>query len=193
MNEDTQQRLPRSPCKTGVSGGSARQPSVYKGSRPAYPQAQYLRASQICLSASPLFTGAPSQPIRKCPIDKGSRSNQSETPKRRGIQADESLRSAAAGQSDQSGQPRITAGTRRSGSATASPQNKQCFLSFLIAAATNQRSTTWPRKKQRQSSRELKNKPCFATGFVLPQPAARASPARRRPQEQSAKTICSAR
>ena len=34
--------LPRTPRKTGISGGAARQPSVYAGFRVAYPQAHYL-------------------------------------------------------------------------------------------------------------------------------------------------------
>ena len=146
---------------------------VFGRFRIGYPPAQCLRRFPASLSvsplftgapdlpASPLFTGAPSRPIRKRPINKGCRSDRAETPKRRGLQADESLRSAVPSQSDQSSQPRLTAGTRRSGSATTSPQNEQCSSSL------SPRTRTWQRgceKSGRQSSSELKNKLCFTTG-----------------------------
>ena len=90
------EKLPASPVFTRVSGLPIRKPSIYVGFRCAYAQTQYLRAFQICLSASPMFTGTSGRSARKCPIDKGYRSDRAEMPKRRGVQADESLRSAAA-------------------------------------------------------------------------------------------------
>ena len=42
----------RTPRKTGISGGSVRQPSVYAGFRMAYPQAHYLRGFPACLPAN---------------------------------------------------------------------------------------------------------------------------------------------
>ena len=75
----------------------ARQPSIYGRSRPAYPLAQRLHGFPACLPATPLFTGASGLPAGKCPMDKGCRGDRAETPKRRGVQADGSFRSAAAG------------------------------------------------------------------------------------------------
>ena len=51
----------------------------------------------ILRPASPVFTGTSGLPAGKWPMDKGCRGGPAETPKRRGVQADGSLRSAAAG------------------------------------------------------------------------------------------------
>ena len=61
------------------------------------PAARVKRAFPEGPPASLMFMGTSGLPAGRCPIDKGYRSGSAEMPKRRGLQADESLRSAAAG------------------------------------------------------------------------------------------------
>ena len=61
--------LPRTPRKTGISGGAARQPSVYAGFRVAYPQAHYLRAPPDCLPANAQLARDSAPPYLKRPKD----------------------------------------------------------------------------------------------------------------------------
>ena len=63
----------------------------------ACPEPRVKRAFPEGLLASPVFTRVSGQLAGKCPIDKGYRSDRAGTPKRHGLQADESLRSAASG------------------------------------------------------------------------------------------------
>ena len=60
-------RVPASPRKTGISGGAARQPSVYVGFRPACLPAQYSRALPACLPANAQLTRASEAAGLECP------------------------------------------------------------------------------------------------------------------------------
>ena len=61
--------LPRTPRKTGISGGAARQPSVYAGFRVAYSQTHYLRGFPACLPANAQLARNSAPPCLKRPKD----------------------------------------------------------------------------------------------------------------------------
>ena len=63
----------RTPRKTSVSGGAARQPSVYAGFRIAYPPAPYLRGFPAGLPANARLTRAVEAARLKRPKDAGFR------------------------------------------------------------------------------------------------------------------------
>ena len=61
--------LPRTPRKTDISGGAARQPSVYAGFRVAYSQTHYLRGFPAYLPANAQLAGDSAPPYLKRPKD----------------------------------------------------------------------------------------------------------------------------
>ena len=152
---------------TWISGMPIRKPSIYGRPRFAYLLAHCLRALPASLSANARLTRVPEATSLKRPKDAGSRPTSHCAPLRPDSPTNPVNRASPPEHADQAAQQH----RRR----TSSVSYRSSSLPPRTSAQQRGRE-----KKQRQSSRELKNKPCFATGVALPQPAARASPARPR-------------